>query len=238
MVKMSEFKISFNLLKQQIDELKNVATQMQSLAERANTAGASLGQDELLAQARQSISQTTFNIGATAELLSIASATLGEIIEQYTGTEKQNVTQAEGTKAHSRDFYKNPVSISEGMGDTIGSGINPGMGGATSGDYVMSGAEMGSNATAAGAAIGADAAVSGAAAAVSGVETGAAAVMGGVEAGASAGLGGVALGAGVAVAGAAAGVGGVVGGKKLNSMLNDKKEKEEKEVSDETVEQS
>ncbi len=223
---MSEYKVSFNLLKQQIDELKTISTQMKNIAEKVLVASANLGQDELLSTARTSLINVSSNIGSKSELLAIASATLGEIIEEYTGTEKKNVTRAEGTRAHSRDFYKNPVVISDAAGE--------GLSGSAASAYTVAGAQVGYEAATAGATVGAAGAVAGAevgaAGAVMGAEAGSAATLAGAEAataaaaaGNAAGLGGVALGAGVAVAGAAVGAAGVAGGLKLSSLSKEKK---------------
>ncbi len=231
---MSEFKVSFSLLKQQIEELKKVATQMQTLAEKVSTASTNLGQDELLASARSSLVNSASNIGSKAELLAIASATLGEIIEEYTGTETKNVTRAEGTKAHSRDFYKNPVVISDAAGEGTVAGVYAGAAASAEGAKVgAAGAVMGAEVGAAGAVMGAEAGAAGAvmgaevgsAATVAGAEAATAATLSGVDAGASSSLGGVALGAGVAAAGAAVGAAGIVGGIKLSKSAKEKKEK-------------
>ncbi len=214
---MSEYKVSFNLLKQQIDEMKNVSTQMLALAEKVTAASANLGQDELLATARTSLINVSSNMGSKAELLAIASATLGEIIEQYTGTETKNITRAEGTRAHSRDFYKNPVTISDGAGDIAATSVVAGVAAGTA--STVAGAEVGAASAVAGAEVGAVSAVMGAEvgadSTLAGVNAGVAATTAGAEAATAAGLGGVALGAGVAMAGAAAGIAGAVGAKKL-----------------------
>ncbi len=234
---MSEYKVSFNLLKQQIDELKNVATQMQSIAEKVSAASVNLGQDELLATARSSLMNTASNIGTKAELLGIASATLGEIIEEYTGTETKNITRAEGTRAHSRDFYKNPVTISDGAGEAFAAGVSVGVSAGSA--ATVAGAEVGATSAVAGAEIGAAAAIAGVdagtAATVAGADAATAASSAGFEAGTSSALGGAAVGAGVAVAGAAVGAAGVVGGIKLSKAAKEsRKEKAVQQKEDET----
>ncbi len=231
---MSEFKVSFNLLKQQIDELQKVSTQMLSLSEKVSLAADNLGQDELLTSARASLKTSASNIGAKAELFGIASATLSEIIEQYTGTEKKNISKAEGTKAHARDFYKNPVVISDGAGDVVSGTTAAYTAGSKAGyEAATAGATVGAASAVAGAEVGASAAVAGteagAAAAVSGAQAATAAATAGAAQGAGTAFGGVALGAGVAVAGAAVGAAGIVGGTKLVNMAKEKKQAAEQQ---------
>ncbi len=213
---MSGYKISFKLIKQQTEEMQKVSTQLITLAERVSSASTQLGQDELLEKARLSLTQSASKVGEVAEILGIAGTMLGEIIEEYTGTETKNVSRAEGTKAHSRDFYKNPVAISDAAGEGFAGGVAAGAG--VAGKAYAAGVESGTQSTATGATVGA-------AAAVAGTEAGSAATMAGVDAGSASSMGGVALGAGVAAAGVAAGVGAAFGGIKLSEKMKQKKDK-------------
>ncbi len=121
---MSEYKISYKLLKQQTEEMQKLSTQMTTLSQRVAAASSKLGQDELLAKARTSLQQCTTKINDTAQVITTAASLIEEVMGEYTGTEKKNVGKAEGTKAHSRDFYKNPVVISDAAADSATAGVS------------------------------------------------------------------------------------------------------------------
>ncbi len=233
---MSEYKISFKLIKQQTDEMNKVVSQLNTFSERINAASSKLGQDELLQKARMSLTQCIGTVGEVSEILGIASATLAEIIEEYTGTETKNVSQAEGTRAHTRDFYKNPVVISDSAGEGFAGGVVAGAGiagtaHAAGADAAVSGVMAGSQATVAGAEVATGAAVAGAEvaaqASVAGTVAGAEAALSGAAVGVESNMSGVALGAGVAVAGMAGGVGAAIGGVKLSQIIKNKSNKPE-----------
>ncbi len=127
---MSEYKISYKLLQQQTEEMQKLSTQMTTLSQRVSAASSKLGQDELLAKARTSLQQCTTKMNDTAQIINTAATLIQEVMGEYNGTEKKNVGQAEGTKAHSRDFYKNPVVISDASADSATAGVtSPKVGG-------------------------------------------------------------------------------------------------------------
>ncbi len=111
---MSEYKVSYKLLAQQADDLLKVSSQLTTYSDQLSAIVPKLGEDELLQQLKTNINELAASMAESAELTSIAGNTLKESVEEYSNTEVKLVQHSEGTKAHSRDFYKNPVSVGGG----------------------------------------------------------------------------------------------------------------------------
>ncbi len=210
---MSTYKVSYKLLKQQIEEMGKVATEVNSLTERVTSASQRLGDDELLARARTNLTQISSKMQESATILKVASTVLAEVIEQYDGTETKNVSQSEGTKAYSRDFYKNPVTISDIGGvaaASYGTGFSQGYSAGADTGYAAGNEAGYSEGSTAGYSAGSEAGFAAGVAAeqANDLSTGAK----------------VGIGAGVAAAGAAVGIGATLAGKKISEKSKAKKE--------------
>ncbi len=122
---MSTYKVSYKLLAQQADDLTKLGTKLGTLAETLNAIPAKMGQGEMLEKAKADIQALASQMGSQGELLSIAGATLSEVVEDYSGVETKMVQQTETTRAHNRDFYKNPVAVSSGSGPSTAVDVTP-----------------------------------------------------------------------------------------------------------------
>ncbi len=113
---MAEYKVSYKLLAQQAEELLKISSQLNTYNEQLAAIVPKLGEGELLATAKSNINAMASQMGEGAELTSIAGNMLKETIDEYSNVEVKLTQQAEGTRAHSRDFYKNPVSVGSAIG--------------------------------------------------------------------------------------------------------------------------
>ncbi len=113
---MAEYKVSYKLLAQQAEDLVKISTQLTGYQEQLSAIVPKLGEGDLLATAKSNISAMATQMAEGAELTAIAGNTLKDAIGEYSNTETTLTQQAEGTKAHSRDFYKNPVSVGAAIG--------------------------------------------------------------------------------------------------------------------------
>ncbi len=117
---MAEYKVSYKLLAQQAEDLVKISTQLTGYQEQLSAIVPKLGEGDLLATAKSNISAMATQMAEGAELTAIAGNTLKDAIGEYSNTETTLTQQAEGTKAHSRDFYKNPVSVGAAIGSDAG----------------------------------------------------------------------------------------------------------------------
>jgi len=117
---MAGYKVSYKVLKQQGDELKAAAKLLDGYAEKVSQISGKLGDDAMLAEVRKNLGKLHEQLGESRAILNTAGEFLNKSVESYTGAEIRQVKKVDGTKAHSRDFYKNPVVVASAGGAAAG----------------------------------------------------------------------------------------------------------------------
>lgn len=120
---MASYKVSYKVLRQQGEDIKTAAKLVDGYAERVGQIRGKLGSDGLLAEVRGNLQKLQAQLGESRAVLNAAGDFLVKIVESYSGTETRQVKKVDGTKAHNRDFYKNPVVVASAGGAAGGAAI-------------------------------------------------------------------------------------------------------------------
>jgi hypothetical protein len=117
---MAGYKVSYKVLKQQGESMKNIAKVVDGYAEQLLKVKNKLGSDDLLSQVRNNLQKLYSQLLEARAILKLAGEVLVKTVEQYGGAERRQVKKVDGTKAHNRDFYKRPVVVPSVGGDVVG----------------------------------------------------------------------------------------------------------------------
>jgi hypothetical protein len=118
---MAGYKVSYKILRQQGEDIKATAKLVDGYAERVGQIRGKLGNDGLLAEVRSNLQKLQGQLGESRTVLNVAGEFLVKSVESYSGAETRQVKKVDGTKAHNRDFYKNPVVVAS-VGGAVGGG--------------------------------------------------------------------------------------------------------------------
>ncbi len=108
---MAGYKVSYKVLRQQGEDLKAVAKQIDGYAERVTQISGKLGNDEMLAEVRRNLQTLKTQLGESRAVLNTAGELLSRTVESYGVAETRQVKKVDGIKAHNRDFYKKPIVV-------------------------------------------------------------------------------------------------------------------------------
>ncbi len=114
------YKVSYKVVSEQGDQLKNIAKEMDDYVSRLNQIVSKLGNDELLQSVRGDLNKFKQQLEEEKTVLNLAGQILGEVVQNYTGVEKKSVSKVDKAKAHNRDFYKRPVAVASAGGASAG----------------------------------------------------------------------------------------------------------------------
>ncbi|MDR2502320.1 MAG: hypothetical protein LBC78_03620 [Oscillospiraceae bacterium] len=117
---MAGYKVSYKILRQQGEDIKSTAKLVDGYAERVGQIRGRLGSDGLLADVRGNLQKLQGQLGESRAVLNAAGEFLVKTVDGYSGTETRQVKKVDGTKAHNRDFYKNPVVVASAGGAAAG----------------------------------------------------------------------------------------------------------------------
>lgn len=117
---MAQYKVSYKMLSEQGEALKNVAKMVDGYAERVNSVRSKLGSDQMLASVRDNLQKLNTQLGESRAILNTAGELLVKTVQGYTTTETRQVKKVDGLRAHNRDFYKNPVVVASAGGASAG----------------------------------------------------------------------------------------------------------------------
>jgi hypothetical protein len=117
---MPSYKVSYKILRQQGDDMKAVAKLVDGYSERVAQVSGKLGEGDLLAQVRTNLGKLREQLGESRTVLHTAGEFLTKTVDSYTGVEIRQVKKADSTRAHNRDFYKNPVVVASVGGAAAG----------------------------------------------------------------------------------------------------------------------
>lgn len=120
---MAGYKVSYKILRQQGDDMKAVAKLVDGYSERVAQVSGKLGEGELLAEVRKNLGKLREQLGESRTVLNTAGEFLVKTVDSYTGVEVRQVKKTDSTKAHNRDFYKNPVVVASVGGAAGGAGV-------------------------------------------------------------------------------------------------------------------
>lgn len=146
---MAGYKVSYQVLRQQGDKMKEIAKLIDGYTERVSQISSKLGNDEMLAEVRKNLQKLNTQFGESRVVLNTSGELLIKSVESYLGVETRQVKKVDGTRAHNRDFYKNPIVVASagagmGAGAGMATGVNAGMNtGANTG--INAGANIGAN---------------------------------------------------------------------------------------------
>ena len=113
---MGSYKVSYKILRQQGEDIKAVAKLVDGYAERVTQVSGKLGDDALLADVRKNLSKLHEQLVESRSVLNTAGEFLVSTVDSYSDVEIRQVKKVDGTKAHNRDFYKNPVVVASAGG--------------------------------------------------------------------------------------------------------------------------
>lgn len=113
---MAGYKVSHKVLRQQGEDIKAVAKLVDGYADRVGQIRGKLGSDGLLAEVRSNLQKLQTQLGESRTVLNTAGEFLVKTVESYTGVETRQVKKVDSTRAHNRDFYKNPVVVASAGG--------------------------------------------------------------------------------------------------------------------------
>lgn len=113
---MAKYKVSYKVLGEQGETLKNTAKMMDDYAQRVTNINSRLGSDQMLASVRTNLQKLAVQLGESRAIINMAGEVLTKNVGGYTALEKRQVTKVDGLKAHNRDFYKNPVVVASAGG--------------------------------------------------------------------------------------------------------------------------
>jgi hypothetical protein len=117
---MAGYKVSYKILRQQGEDMKAVAKLVDGYSERVTQISGKLGSDHLLAEVRSNLGKLREQLLESRTVLNTAGEFLVNTVESYTGAEIRQVKKTDGTRAHNRDFYKNPVVVASVGGAAAG----------------------------------------------------------------------------------------------------------------------
>ena len=120
---MAGYKVSYEVLRQQGDKMKEIAKLIDGYTERVSQISSKLGNDEMLAEVRKNLQKLNTQFGESRVVLNTSGELLIKSVESYLGVETRQVKKVDGTRAHNRDFYKNPIVVASagaGAGAEIG----------------------------------------------------------------------------------------------------------------------
>lgn len=117
---MAVYKVSYNMLSQQGEELKKLAKLVDGYVDRINSVKGRLGDDRLLAQVRTNLGALVTQLNETRAIMNTAGGLLGKTVDGYSASETRQVKKVDSLKAHNRDFYKNPVVVASAGGAASG----------------------------------------------------------------------------------------------------------------------
>jgi hypothetical protein len=120
---MPRYKVSYKILRQQGDDMKAAAKLVDGYSERIAQVSSKLGVGDLLAQVRTNLGKLREQLGESRTVLNTAGEFLVKTVDNYTGVEIRQVKKADSTKAHNRDFYKNPVVVASVGGAAAGGAV-------------------------------------------------------------------------------------------------------------------
>jgi hypothetical protein len=120
---MPGYKVSYKILRQQGDDMKAVAKLVDGYSERVAQVSGKLGEGDLLAQVRTNLGKLREQLGESRTVLNTAGEFLTKTVDSYTGVEVRQVKKADSTRAHNRDFYKNPVVVASVGGAGVAAAI-------------------------------------------------------------------------------------------------------------------
>ena len=112
------YKVSYKVVSEQGDQLKNIAKEMDDYSSRLNQIISKLGNDELLQSVRNDLNKFKQQLEQEKTVLNLAGQILSDVVQNYTGTEKKSVGKVDKAKSHNRDFYKRPVAVASAGGAT------------------------------------------------------------------------------------------------------------------------
>ncbi len=108
---MPSYKVSYKILRQQGEDMKAVAKLIDGYSERVAQVSGKLGEGDLLAQVRTNLGKLREQLTESRTVINTAGEFLTKTVDSYTGVELRQVKKADSTRAHNRDFYKNPVVV-------------------------------------------------------------------------------------------------------------------------------
>ena len=110
------YKVSYKVVSEQGDQLKNISKEMDDYITRLNQIVSKLGNDELLQTVRGDLNKFKQQLEEEKTVLSLAGQVITDIVQNYSGVEKKSVAKVDKAKAHNRDFYKRPVAVASAGG--------------------------------------------------------------------------------------------------------------------------
>ena len=113
---MGNYKVSYKVLRQQGEDIKAVAKLFDGYTEKVTQINSKLGDDALLAEVRKNLNQLREQLVESRAVLSTAGEFLVSTVDSYSDVEVRQVKKVDRTKAHNRDFYKNPVVVASAGG--------------------------------------------------------------------------------------------------------------------------
>ena len=114
------YKVSYKVVTEQGEQLKNIAKEMDNYVNRINQIVSKLGSDELLQQVRSDLNKFKQQLEEEKTVLNLAGQVITDVVQNYSGTEKKSVGKVDKAKAHNRDFYKRPVAVASAGGASAG----------------------------------------------------------------------------------------------------------------------
>ncbi len=110
------YKVSYKVVSEQGEQLKNIAKEMDNYVTRLNQIVSKLGSDELLQSVRSDLNKFKQQLEEEKTILNLAGQVITDVVQNYTGVEKKSVGKVDKAKAHNRDFYKRPVAVASAGG--------------------------------------------------------------------------------------------------------------------------
>ena len=110
------YKVSYKVVSEQGEQLKNIAKEMDNYVSRLNQIVSKLGNDELLQSVRSDLNKFKQQLEEEKTVLNLAGSVITDVVQNYTGVEKKSVGKVDKAKAHNRDFYKRPVAVASAGG--------------------------------------------------------------------------------------------------------------------------
>ena len=110
------YKVSYKVVSEQGEQLKNIAKEMDNYVNRLNQIVSKLGNDELLQSVRGDLNKFKQQLEEEKTVLNLAGQVITDVVQNYTGVEKKSVGKVDKAKAHNRDFYKRPVAVASAGG--------------------------------------------------------------------------------------------------------------------------
>ena len=114
------YKVSYKVVSEQGEQLKNIAKDMDNYVNRLNQIVSKLGNDELLQTVRGDLNKFKQQLEEEKTVLNLAGQVIADVVQNYTGAEKKGVGKVDKAKAHNRDFYKRPVAVASAGGGAAG----------------------------------------------------------------------------------------------------------------------